>query len=294
MKAAAQTSLQLDQPLRSTVEWFPVLLGLVALYVPTIVDLSRTTWQSDEQFHGPIVLGVSLYIFWNLRSKVVEAESKPLPLIGWPLALFGLACYTLGRAQGITLFEIGSVFFLLPGILLLMRGASALKAIWFPIFFLFFMLPLPGALVDMLTMPMKIAVSYVTEQVLYPLGYPIARNGVILHMGQYQLLVADACAGLHTLFSLEAMGLLYLHIVRHESWARNTLLAILIVPISFTSNVIRVITLTLVTYYFGDEAGQGFIHGFAGMVLFVTALLLIIATDSLLRFGVKARSQANA
>jgi len=64
-------------------------------------------------------------------------------------------------------------------------------------------------------------------------------------------------------------------------------LAVLIVPISFTANVIRVITLTLITYYFGDEAGQGFIHGFAGMVLFTTALLLIIATDSLLRFGTR-------
>jgi exosortase len=134
---------------------------------------------------------------------------------------------------------------------------------------------------------MKIAVSYVTETVLYHVGYPISRNGVILYMGQYQLLVADACAGLHTLFSLEALGLLYLHIVKHESWTRNTALAILIIPISFTANVIRVITLTLVTYYFGDAAGQGFVHSFAGMVLFITALMLIIATDSLLRFGTK-------
>jgi exosortase/archaeosortase family protein len=56
------------------------------------------------------------------------------------------------------------------------------------------------------------------------------------------------------------------------------------VPISFTANVIRVIVLALITYHFGDEAGQGFLHGFAGMVLFMTALLFTIATDSALRW----------
>ena len=98
--------------------------------------------------------------------------------------------------------------------------------------------------------------------------------------GQYKLLVADACAGLHTLFTLEALGLLYLNIVRHDSLFRNVTLAILIVPISFTANVFRVIVLTLITYHFGDEAGQGFLHGFAGMVLFLSALLLIMGAVS--------------
>ena len=96
-------------------------------------------------------------------------------------------------------------------------------------------------------------------------GYPIARTGVILQIGQYKLLVADACAGLHTLFTLEALGLLYLNVIQHDSLFRNVTLAILIIPISFTANVIRVMILTVITYHFGDEAGQGFLHGFAGI-----------------------------
>ena len=60
------------------------------------------------------------------------------------------------------------------------------------------------------------------------------------------------------------------------------MLAILIVPISFTANVIRVIALSLITYHFGNEAGQGFLHGFAGMVLFMIALMLMLALDKLL------------
>jgi exosortase/archaeosortase family protein len=87
---------------------------------------------------------------------------------------------------------------------------------------------------------------------------------------------------LHTLLTLEALGLLYLNIVRRDSFFRNVGLAVLIVPISFTANVIRVMTLSLITYHFGDAAGQGFLHGFAGMVLFLSALLLILSFDTML------------
>jgi exosortase len=131
----------------------------------------------------------------------------------------------------------------------------------------------------------------VAEHLLYAVGYPIGRNGVVLQIGQYMLLVADACAGLHTLLTLEALGLLYLNLVRRDSAFRNISLAILIVPISFTANVIRVVALSLITYHFGNAAGQGFLHGFAGMVLFLSALLLIIGFDNLLQFveGLRAR-----
>jgi exosortase B len=182
------------------------------------------------------------------------------------------------------MLDIGSQILVLAGILLLVAGKPALKAMWFPLFFIIFMLPLP---LDSITMPMKMAVSYVTENVLFWFDYPIARSGVVLHIGQYQLLVADACAGMHTLISLEALGLLYLNLVKSESAFRNITLAILIIPISFTANVIRVIALTLITYYFGDDVGQGFIHGFAGMLLFFVALICIISVDSALQYGVK-------
>lgn len=280
------------KPAARGIEWVPLLVGLAAMYVPSFVDLAMTLWKSEEQVHGPIILTVTLYLFWTLRHTVQDAPVQPRRAVGWPLLVFGLLLYVLGRSQDIILFELGSLLCVLPAVLLIQRGTTALKACWFPIFFLLFMIPLPGPVVDTLTLPMKTAVSWATEHVLYALGYSISRNGVILHLGQYQLLVANACAGLHTLFSLEALGLLYLHLTRHESWARNTALAILIIPISFTANVIRVLTLSLITYYFGDETGQGFLHGFAGMVLFVSALILILAIDSLIQYAINRRQKA--
>lgn len=273
-------------------EWFPALLGLVALFVPTYVDLARTLWASEDQAHGPIILAVALFFFWRKHREIKELPPVSASA-GWPLFVCGLLLYILGRSQDILLFEVGAQIPVVAGLLLILRGWAAIRILWFPLLFLIFMVPLPGAVVDTLTLPMKMGVSWATEQVLYSLNYPISRSGVVLQIGQYKLLVADACAGLHTLFTLEAMGLLYLHVMRYESVARNALLAIFIVPISFSANTIRVIALTLITYHFGDAAGQGFLHGFAGMVLFITALLIIMGVDSLLQLGEKRwRGQA--
>jgi exosortase/archaeosortase family protein len=84
------------------------------------------------------------------------------------------------------------------------------------------------------------------------------------------------------MFTLEAMGLLYANLMNHTSKVRNALLAIVVIPIAFLANVVRVVALSLVTFHLGDAAGQGFLHGFAGMVLFLAGLALVMAVDGLL------------
>lgn len=264
--------------------WLLPALGLTVMYVPSLYDLFTGVWSTDDQMHGPIVLGISLWLMYRNWEVMERASQGRTPSNwGWPFFLLGILLYALGRSQDILVFEIGSAIWLIVGLILLRRGGNALKVHWFALFFMLFMVPLPSVVVDTVTMPMKMAVSYVAEQILYLVGYPIGRTGVMLQIGQYMLLVADACAGLHTLLTLEALGLLYLNLVKRDSAFRNLGLAIMIVPISFTANVVRVILLSLVTYHFGDEAGQGYLHGFAGIVLFLTALLLIISIDSTLQ-----------
>lgn len=271
-------------------EWWPVLLGLAALFGPTLYGLFTGAWIGEEQGHGPIIFFLALWLIWRKWPEAMAASNPPRPhWAGWVVLALGLGLYLLGRSQKILMFEVGSILAVLAAVVLLKLGGRALRVLWFPFFFMLFMVPLPSELVAAVTMPMKMAVSWVTEHILFAAGYPISRSGVVLQIGQYQLLVADACAGLQTLLTLEALGLFYLNLMRHPSAFRNIALAILIVPISFTANVIRVITLTLITFHFGDAAGQGFLHGFAGMVLFVTALLMILAVDSALQWFIRRR-----
>ena len=260
--------------------------GLAVMFLPTFWGLVFISglWVDDTHAHGPIVLTISLWLLWKRwREAPGLAGFKSAPALAWACFLVAASLYVPGRALDIIYFEAGAFVFALAGIVLMAGGVSLLNAVKFPLIFMIFMIPLPNSLVGPITEWMKLAVSNVTVDVLGWAGLPVAQAGVVISLGQYKLLVADACAGMRTLFMLEAFGILYLNLVHYKSTLRNVMLPLLIIPISFTANVIRVIVLALITYYFGDEAGQGFLHGFAGIVLFLAGLLMMMGTDHLLR-----------
>jgi len=262
--------------------WLPVFIGLLALYVPTINAMAKELWVFDDQAHGPIILLVVLYLIWQLRAVFSETSAKTQPIIGGLSFVFGLLIYAVGRSQQIFIMEIGSMVPVLGGIVLITLGFKGLRQLWFPIFFTIFMIPLPGFIIDTVTGPLKHSISMLAESFLYHLGYPIARSGVAISIGMYQLLVADACSGLHSMFSLSALGFLYLYMMRYRNLPRNIVLISSILPIAFIANLFRVIALILITYYFGDEVGQGFVHKFAGLFLFVISLLSLFIFDAAL------------
>ena len=259
--------------------WAPLLAGLLLLYAPSYWRFANSIWQREDFAHGPIVIGVSLWLLW--KSLPTRPEGRPGGAGAWALLVLGVLCYIFGRSQLVTIFEMGSQVLVLAAGLALVFGWNAVQRLKFPILFLIFAVPLPGPIVDKLTGPLKILVSFLSEGILHSFGLPVARQGVILQVGQYQLLVADACSGLSSIFSLTALGLFYLYLVKPaHAWRRWALLAS-VVPIAIAANTVRVMVLMLITYFYGDDAGQGFLHGFAGMTLFLVALLLLLAMDGL-------------
>jgi exosortase B len=268
--------------------WYPfviLVVGLGALFAPTYKMLIKDVWSGESEMHGPIVLAVAIWIFWKLRTQLLNfaigttGELSQTRWVGWPLLAFGLVAAFVGRVGEVPALEVFSQPIVLAGAILLLTGIKGLRASIFPVIFLFFMVPLPGNLIDAITGPLKQSVSVVAEAILYHAGYPIARSGVMITIGQYQLLVADACSGLKSIFSLSAVGIIYIYLVGHTNKIRIAVLIASLVPIAFVANIIRVIILILVTYHFGDDAAQGFLHGFAGMILFMLALSLLMALD---------------
>lgn len=257
-------------------------LGWAAMFGPAYHGLATTIWASDAQGHGPIILAVSAWLMWQKREELAALQRRPALATAVVLAIVAVFTYVVGRSQTVWTLEIAAQNLMVLALVLAYFGWPGVRVTWFPMFFLVFMIPWPGEWIDAVTHPLKMAVSTVASSLLYTMNYPVGRTGVILTVGPYQLLVADACSGLNSLFTLEALGLLYMNLMRYQSLARNIALAILIVPISFIANVVRVMILVLVTYHFGDEAGQGFVHSFAGMVLFIVALAIMLVTDHVL------------
>ena len=92
----------------------PIIAGLIVLYLPSLVDLFRGVWSTDQQAHGPIVLGIACWLIyrnWPDMVRVSDGQAAA-PVAGWPIFIFGLLLYVIGRSQDILLFEIGSVIWL--------------------------------------------------------------------------------------------------------------------------------------------------------------------------------------
>lgn len=271
----------LSAPMNS--RWVWGLLAFLAMYSPIYWAAAGGLWEREEYAHGSIILVITLWVFWRLGPNLEKIDQpKSVPLGGLVLSALGAGLYVLGRLLNFSILEFVSQPFVATGVIWMLGGRAALKLTWFPIFFLLFMVPLPGTLIDAMTGHLKQWVSVIVEIILRWADYPVGRSGVLLTVGHYQLLVADACSGLHSMFTLSSMGMLLMYINDRASKVHNALMLLSILPIAFAANVIRVMALVLITYHLGDEAGQSFLHGAAGIVLIVAALLSFIALDKVL------------
>jgi exosortase B len=279
-----------ESPLQWAVTpWTLAALGFAAMYVPSYLSAATGLWQTDEFGHAPMILAVTLWLFWRRRQQISTAPEAPKAVVGWPLLSLGLLLYVSGRMFSISSVEFVSQPLVAAALLLLLRGKAALGAAWFAVFYMVFMIPMPGTLVDALTGPLKHWISNIVVELLYAAGYPIARNGVTITIGQYQLLVADACSGLNSMFSLSALGTLFMYVMARSGRWHNAVMLASILPIAFAANMVRVIVLVLVTYHLGDEAGQGFLHGAAGILLMLVALFVFFVLDALLGLFARLR-----
>jgi exosortase len=159
---------------------------------------------------------------------------------------------------------------------------KVMRRLWFAILYLAFLIKPPFTWTAEITQPLKIWLSGAAVSILHTLGYPVGNTGVTIQIAQYELLVKQACSGLGSIFSLLALGLLYLHLTNRRSMIHTTILLVMILPLAIVANLVRVLGIMLLTYYGGDELGQSAAHEFMGLVTFTLATLGMFAVDKLL------------
>lgn len=269
-----------------------IFTGIFLAYFPTFYHLFNTLWQDENHIYEVFPIIISSYIFFSIAKEESLLTKKiylEWNLWAWLIFISGLMLHILGHSQDIPQIDILGLLFIVIGITFLLFGKVGLQKLWFPIMFLSFSIPIPGSIIDATTGTLKIGVSQCVEYLLHQFEYPISRDGVILTIGNYQLLVADACSGLNSIIALITLTVLYLYLTSRNI-AKIIIIVLLILPIAFIANIARVLLLSLITYHYGDSAGQGFAHNLAGFLLFFIALTLLIISDKALTIYFKNAS----
>ncbi|MFC3441134.1 exosortase [Sphingobium rhizovicinum] len=257
----------------------PILIGIAIFALPALIIVHNQSWSTSQGAHGPIVLLSGLWLL--AREWRVAPPARPGNL-GWAVAALSLSLmlYIFGMIIGIAwlIWMGGGISLIL--ILYALTGGERVRALWFPLLYLLCAVAPPARLTAPLTDFLTGWLSGLSVDLLWMAGYDVARSGVDLYIDQYELRMADACAGLNSLFSLFAIGMFYIYLRHRADWRYAVLLALIVPPIAIIANLARVLILLLITHYMGDAVAQGFVHETTGMLMFLVALAVLIGVDA--------------
>ena len=258
-----------------------VIAGLLGMLYYKIFYHMGVQWYDDPDYsHGFLVPVLAAYFLWERRGKFTCIPETPTP---WGIALlgFGLLMLVIGSVGAELYLQRSSLIVVLAGLALLLRGREFLRAVAFPIVFLFFMIPLPAIVVNMVAFPLQLFAAHTATFCLYNFGIPVLQEGNVIILAGTTLEVAEACSGIRSLQALLALGTVYAYFSQHVMWKR-WVLVLLSIPIAIVANAFRVTGTGVLAHYWGVEAAEGFYHTFAGLLIFVVAFVLLFVAGTVL------------
>ena len=277
---------------RRRLPWLALAVAVVAalvLYAPVIAGMAAEWSEFPSLSHGFAVPLISAYLVWNRRRVLAEAEIQG-SLIGLPLLLLAIAMLVVGSLGGEPFVARLSLPLALFGIVLFLMGLRVVAQTWVAIAYLAFMVPLPYVTLNALTYKSRLFDAGVTATVIGWLGVPVLRSGVMLHLPNMTLEVADDCSSVPAIAALLALGAAYAQMQERPAWARAAL-TLSAAPLGLFSNIVRLILTTFSAYHLGPIALNNTIHKFNGTSVFLLTVLLLVAFDAVLaRFYRRTRS----
>ena len=270
----------------SPTEWVVyalVVAALTIIYLRACGELYVNWTLADSYYsHGFLVPLVSIFFVWHNREAIARI---PRATTAWGFVWMGVAVALLFLSDflGFRVFGHVSILPMLTGLCLVLQGKARTARIWFPLAFLFFMIPIPPSVTQSFALRLKLLATECAVHLANLATLPLIRQGSTVHFkGDDFLLVGDVCGGLRSLIALLALGALAAYVSKTRPWGRVFILAIA-GPIAVAANILRIFLLCVVGHFWGSETASGIVHTVSGYLIFVVAFVLFFMVESLLR-----------
>ncbi|MFA6217709.1 MAG: exosortase/archaeosortase family protein [Candidatus Omnitrophota bacterium] len=257
------------------------------LYSPVFFSLYKGRWDTLDYTHAYFILPVSLWLAWRKRDRIKTLLKHHKPSnssISLTLLITGIFMFIFGWKFDYLFITTLSLIPVLSGLVLYLYGMKVTRLLFFPIHYLLLLVPPPLGILDSITLPMRYGISVVTSFILRSFHFPLTREGLLLSIGGHEIFMGQPCSGFRSLITMASLGLVYVYLSNAKRTDKIILL-VSIVPLALIGNLIRVLSLCLVTFYFGEKAGQGFFHDASGIIVFIIMTLGLIGIDSFLRMS---------
>jgi exosortase len=269
--------------------WFLLpCVAAVALYLPIFPTLVAEWIEFPSLSHGFAVPLIAGYLAWVRRDSIRATRPSP-SFVGLPVLVAGLGVFIVGvRAEEPFVARV-SLIVTLFGLSLFLGGLALTRRLWPGIAYLLFMIPPPYATLKLMTYRSRLLDADISAWAIQALGVPIHQDGVVLHLPNITLEVADACSSIPAIAALLSLGVAYASVFPRPLGMQVILIASTL-PLAIGANIFRITSTALAVYYIGPWTLGTVYHMFNGTVNFVLTFILLMGLDAALRRVWQARA----
>ena len=263
--------------------WRALAGGGAALSIWMVGGSLNKNWEASSYYYALRLLPLTLvWQVWALR-KHLKGHDTPHPVLGTCLVALAVAFYYFGIKAIQPRIAVMAGIFLLYGLALSCRGTDVFRLVFFPISFLFLMVPL-NFLEEVVGFPLRMFVATAATLTLNWLGIEAVQRGSGILSAVFQFDVADPCSGIRSLMALGTVTAAYAYVTQNVQWKRWILFASA-VPLAVLGNMARVVSIALVAQVYGQDLASNVYHEWSGFIVFPVALAAMVILGLLLNFN---------
>ena len=244
---------------------------MLALFADDWAAMANQWWNTATYNHILLVPLILAWMVWQRRGELAKLE----PGAWWPgTVLVGGAAlvWLLGAFSGLDFARQAGVVAMCAALVPLMAGPRVFAGLFFPLFYMIFLIPAGQELVTVL----QTVTAHITIALVHLSNIRAEIDGVFIATPVGLFEVAEACSGIKFLVAMIAFGTLMANVC-FISWPRRAALLLACVVVPILANGVRAWGTIYAAQLFGIEAAAGFDHIVYGWFFFAFVIVVIIA-----------------
>lgn len=265
---------------RAGMKFFVLLALWLIAFIPVYPHLVWTWLNHSDNSHGILVPLVSLFFVWQKKKRLKSAKISNSNL-GALILLTSMVFYLISYLGSIAVVSRAMIVSSLIGLVMFTLGKEIFGLLFFPLLYLFFMVPVPDTILGLVALPLQLFATKVSTFIIQLFSIPAYREGNMLYFAQTHLEIAEACSGIRSIMSFGMLSVIFAYMM-DKIWWKRIVLVLSTIPLALFANIVRVTGTGILAHFYGSKVALGFLHEFSGLAVFAFGFVLLLGEYLLL------------
>lgn len=265
-----------------------LLLVTLGLFHKAVAAAVTVWWVSPTYSHCFLIIPIAAWLIWEKR-PVLATLSPGLTPLALCLIPFLALVWWMGDLAAINEVQQYALVGIMQTLIVALIGWPVVRVIWFPVFYLLFLVPTG----EYLIVPMQHFATRFVDVSLGLFNIPHYTEGTTIELTNGRFEIAEACAGLRFLIATVTLGVLFSHMMFRRA-AKIALFLVACVAVPLIGNGLRCVGIILLAHFTNNEYGAGADHIVYGWGFNIAILVVLGLLGSLFRDEFEEKTDVRA